>query len=136
MFSKSFKDLLIGLPGIFVYWITSLPAVVYSLIGLMILDVISGMIVAAKRCEISSQKSDSGMSKKVLQLIMVAAAGTFAHGLHLPVDLAGICAAAFCVSEMISICENACMLGVPMPDILMRAINASRKAVGSNNKGC
>ena len=101
-----------------------------TLVIFMIVDYITGLIVAAvfKR----SRKTDSGalsskvgfvgLCKKGVMMLVVLVA----HRLDLLVGTDYIRTAAvigFCCSELVSIVENAGLMGVPLPGVIIKAID-------------
>lgn len=110
-----------------------------TLVIFMCIDYITGLIVAAvfKR----SQKTDSGalsskvgfegLCKKGVMMLAVLAA----HRLDLLIGTEYIRTATvigFCCSELVSIIENAGLMGVPLPDVIVRAIDILKNK--SNDK--
>ena len=87
-----------------------------ALLTLMVLDYLSGILVAIKRKKLSSAVGFKGLSKKIMILVMVAVSNI--------IDVAIIGAGSTCrtltiafysVNEAISILENATNLGLPLP---------------------
>lgn len=85
---------------------------------LMICDVITGLLQAARQRAVSSEISSAGMIKKAGMLVLVLVAKALEAQVNSPV--AAVVAVFFAVSEGISIIENADQLGVPIPPILTR----------------
>lgn len=90
------------------------PPLIGILLVLMILDVITGLVAAAINKEVDSSFSYKGMLKKGQMLLMVAA-GMMFEFLYPDVPWGKIIAGLLCLSEMISITENASRAGVPLP---------------------
>jgi toxin secretion/phage lysis holin len=101
-----------------------------TLVIFMIVDYITGLIVAAVFNK--SQKTDSGalsskvgfvgLCKKGVMMLVVLVA----HRLDLLVGTDYIRTAAvigFCCSELVSIVENAGLMGVPLPGVIIKAID-------------
>ena len=101
-----------------------------TLVIFMIVDYITGLIVAAVFNK--SQKTDSGalsskvgfvgLCKKGVMMLVVLVA----HRLDLLVGTDYIRTAAvigFCCSELVSIVENAGLMGVPLPGVINKAID-------------
>ena len=100
-----------------------------TLIVFMSIDYITGLIVAAvnkspksKSGGLSSAIGLKGLAKKcvVLMLVLVAARLDLTLGTSYIRDAVCI---GFIANELISITENAGLLGVPMPEIFKRAID-------------
>ena len=99
---------------------------VQTLLILMILDFASGLLHAANSGKVSSDASWNGMRKKAMALVLVGAAHTFNATYSLGFDAGSAVAGFFCATEFISITENAGKLGLPLPKILVAAIEKLR----------
>jgi len=95
----------------------------YALIAFMILDYISGLIVAYLRKELSSEIGFVGIAKKVFIMSLVAV------GHILDVNVLGggaVCRSAvigfYLANEGISILENAGNIGLPLPKKLVEVL--------------
>lgn len=100
-----------------------------TLVTFMCIDYISGIIVAgvfkkskkSKHGALSSKIGWMGLCKKVMTLLIVVVA----YRLDLLINTDYIRDAAvigFCANELISIIENAGLMGLPLPSVLMDAI--------------
>jgi toxin secretion/phage lysis holin len=96
----------------------------------MIVDYITGMIVAAvfKRSQktdtgaLSSKVGFIGLCKKGVMMLVVLVA----HRLDILIGTEYIRTATgigFCCTELVSIIENAGLMGVPLPEIIIKAID-------------
>lgn len=101
-----------------------------TLIIFMAIDYIMGIIVAAifKKSDksesgaLSSRSAWTGLVKKFVTLLIVL----IAHRLDVLLGVAYIRTAAvigFCSSELVSIVENAGLMGVPLPPVIIKAID-------------
>lgn len=95
----------------------------YTLLGLILIDYLTGLVLAAAKRQVSSQIGFVGIMKKMLILVMVAL------GHLLDVNLLGGGAALrtaviffYAANEGISITENLAALGFPMPQQLKRVL--------------
>ena len=95
----------------------------YALIAFMILDYITGLVVAYIRKEISSEIGFTGIAKKVFIMALVAV------GHILDVNILGgraVCRSAvigfYLANEGISILENAGNIGLPLPKKLVEVL--------------
>lgn len=111
-------------------------ASIKTLILFMITDYISGLIVAAvfktsKKTETGALESGAcwkGIFRKIMTLILVAVA----YRLDLLIGASYIrdtVTIAFIASEGISILENAGLMGLPISDVLMNAIDVLKEKV-------
>ncbi|AWW26582.1 holin family protein [Acetobacterium sp. KB-1] len=95
----------------------------YTLLGLILIDYLTGLVLAAAKRQVSSQIGFVGIMKKMLILVMVAL------GHLLDVNLLGGGAALrtaviffYAANEGISITENLAALGFPMPQQLKQVL--------------
>lgn len=105
-----------------------LDGLMYALIAFMILDYISGVLVAIAEHELSSKIGFKGIAKKVIILILVAVG----HILDMHILGGGaVCRSAVCglyiANEGISILENASELGIPLPKKLLAVLKQLKK---------
>lgn len=91
-----------------------------ALVLLVLLDYITGVCVAVKERTLSSKIGSKGLSTKVTMFAMV--------GLSVVVDqlligaglaLSTVTILFYCSNELISICENASKMGLPLPKKLV-----------------
>lgn len=115
--------------GLFGGW----DAAMATLLIFMAVDYLTGFIVAAagkspksESGKLSSKIGWMGLAKKcvVLLLVLVAARLDLVLGTSYIRD--GVCIAFMC-NEVISILENAGLMGVPLPDVLKNAIDLLQK---------
>ncbi|WP_295219950.1 phage holin family protein [Ruminococcus sp.] len=111
--------------GLFGGWDASLA----TLLIFMSIDYLTGLIIAAvgksrksKNGHLSSFIGWKGLAKKVVSLLLVLVAVRLDIVLGTSYIRDGVCIAFMC-NELISIVENAGLLGVPMPGVLTKAID-------------
>jgi len=112
-----FKGFIVSIAAL----VSNFHPVVWGLFILIGLDILSGLVKAFVTKTVSSDASLRGMAKKSLILILVGLAGVIQKFLVtgiLPVDLVIGTAGFFCVTEIISILENASACGISVPPIL------------------
>ena len=95
----------------------------YALVAFMIIDYVSGVIVAVFRRELSSEVGFKGIAKKVLIMGLVAVG----HILDTHILGGGaVCRSAvigfYIANEGISILENSAKLGLPLPKKLISVL--------------
>ena len=100
-----------------------LDGLLYALIAFMVLDYITGLVVAYIRKELSSETGFKGIAKKVFIMALVAV------GHILDVNVLGggaVCRSAvigfYLANEGISILENAGNIGLPLPKKLIEVL--------------
>ena len=112
-----------------------------TLVIFMIVDYITGLIVAAvfKRSRktdtgaLSSKVGFVGLCKKGVMMLIVL----IAHRLDLMIGTEYIRTATvigFCCSELVSIIENAGLMGIPLPEVIIKAIDILKNKNGSDKK--
>jgi toxin secretion/phage lysis holin len=115
--------------GIFGGW----DAAMASLLLFMAVDYITGLIVAvsgkspkSESGKLSSKIGWTGLAKKCIVLLLVAVAVRLDMLLGTSYIRDGVCIAFMC-NEVISILENAGLMGVPLPSVLQDAIDLLQK---------
>jgi toxin secretion/phage lysis holin len=104
--------------------------VLAALLGLMAVDYITGLLVAGvfhrsgktQSGTLSSDAGFRGLCKKGVMLLLVLVGARMDELLGLHVIRSGV-AMAFVANELISILENAALMGVPVPEMLRRALD-------------
>ncbi len=103
------------------FWLGLYP-LMQLLLVLIVLDILSGLIGAFMRKEVSSTVSWAGIGKKALILIIVAGAEYAGNLADLQISetltLGAMVAGFYAVNEFISILENAAAAGIPIPKFL------------------
>lgn len=107
--------------GLFGGWDTALA----TLLIFMAVDYVTGLIVAAAgkspKGKLSSKIGWRGLAKKCVVLLLVLVAVRLDITLGTSYIRDAVCIA-FTVNELISITENAGLLGVPLPTVITKAI--------------
>jgi toxin secretion/phage lysis holin len=116
------KKAIAALPGAALGVILSMPALFKALLLLQALDFASGFMLAWSTGAISSDASRKGFTKKALALMLVLGLKVFESTNQLDLDLAGYVAGWFCLTELISIAENAGRAGLPIPERLRKVL--------------
>lgn len=130
--------------GAVVSFVTGLPPIIWVLVAVMSLDYITGLMCGAmgkspktENGGLSSKTAFQGLLKKVLILIIVGLAAlvdnaiTVSAGIQMAA-VTGACCMWFVASEGLSILENAAAMGVPIPKVLMKALETMRKQGGND----
>jgi len=101
-------------------WVAAMPLIAILLI-LIGLDIATGVLAAFITKQISSMTSFTGVLKKVVTLSLVAV-GICMEFIYPDIPWGRIVAMFFCVTEIISITENAARCGIPLPPQLVEAL--------------
>lgn len=110
-----------------------------TLVMFIVIDYVTGMYVAGilhkspktKSGGLSSEKGFHGIIKKIMLLVFVAI--MYRLDLFFNIDyLRNGTIVAYCVNELISIIENAGLMGVYVPDIVKRGIDLLNREVDDN----
>ncbi len=134
----SFKEYICAVSGALGGLITSLfggwDNGVITLLVFMLIDYFSGIMVAgvfknSKKTETGALESRAGwkgLCRKGMTLIMLVVAYRLdiQLGTNYIRDAVTIC---FCVNEAVSIVENAGLMGLPLPDVITKAIDILNK---------
>ncbi len=113
-----------------------------SLIIFMSVDYITGIMVAgvfhnSKKTAtgtLESRAGFKGLCRKALILLFVM----IAHRLDIMCEVDYIRNAViigFCANDLISIIENAGLMGVPLPEVIVKAVDVLQSKSGLNNEG-
>lgn len=109
-----------------------------TLIAFMAIDYVTGLIVAAVRKSpktdtggLSSRIGLKGLAKKCVVLLLVLVAARLDITLGTSYIRDAVCIG-FIVNELLSIIENAGLLGVPMPQALKNAVELLQDKDGRN----
>ena len=113
---------------------------VVTLIIFMVIDYAMGIIVAAvfKKSEksenggLSSRVCWIGLARKVMTLLFVIIANRLDVLIGTDYIRTGVIIS-FCASELISICENAGLMGVPLPSVITKAIDILKNRSEDNH---
>lgn len=112
-----------------------------TLVILMVIDYISGVIVAAvfKNSSkttgggLNSNVGFKGLVKKFFELMIVAAMVRIDIMLGITY-LRDLCIIGFVLNELISITENAGLMGIPLPPVVTKAIELLNEKVGGKDE--
>lgn len=110
-----------------------------TLLIFMLLDLISGLIVAINHKSLKSENKAvsslamwKGISKKIITLLLVVVA--YRIDIFLSVDFIRNCViATFIINECLSIFENATMIGIKVPKFLVNILDVAQIEI--SNKG-
>lgn len=126
--------------GAVVSFISGIPVIMWVLIGMMTIDFVTGLITGAmgksnktEGGKLSSRAAFEGLMKKVMVLLVVflAVLVDLAVQTGAGVSFSAVTGATclwFIASEGISVLENAAELGVPIPDVLLRALEIMKNS--------
>lgn len=136
---KEWTCALVGAVGGWLAWMFGgWDAAMLSLLIFMGVDYLTGLIVAAAGKSpktqgggLSSKIGWKGLAKKCIVLLLVLVAARLDAVLDVHYVRAGVCVAFMC-NELLSILENAGLMGIRLPDVLTRAIELLQQK--NNNK--
>lgn len=103
------------------------------LLGMMVLDYVTGLMVAVANKSLSSSVGTKGFIKKAYVIILIGAIYMLAHAVDGFSYIGDGVTVAYIVIEFISITENGGKLGVPMPAQVKKVI-AVLKDGGKDDK--
>lgn len=116
------KKMIAGLPGALLGVVATMPVLFWGLIGLQFADFATGFLLAWGNGAVSSDASRKGFAKKAIALLLVAALRIAETVQPMPIELSAYVAGWFCLTELISICENAGKAGLPIPRKLAQVL--------------
>ena len=144
---KRVIEIISGLAGGVISFFVGLPPIIWILVGVETMDYITGLICGfmgvSPKTEtggLSSNAAFRGLLKKVLILLVVglAAMVDMAVGKIANIEIVAVTGATclwFVASEGLSVLENAAAMGVPIPKILLNALEIIRQqAAGKEEK--
>ena len=144
---KRILEILAAVSGAVLSFFTGLPPIIWVLVAVMNLDYITGLMCGfmgkSPKTEtggLSSKTAFEGLLKKVLILVVVGLAALVDHAIAVSAGIemaavTGACCLWFVASEGLSILENAAVMGVQIPKILMKALETVRKKGEDENMG-
>lgn len=122
------------------YFIGKLDAMLIALCIAMIVDYISGLIVAfvfknspkTETGKASSAVCAAGLVKKLFMLVLVGVANTLDAALGVDFIKAGVIYA-FLSNEILSLLENATLMGIPIPKAIQNGLDILNGKVDKEN---
>lgn len=142
---KTITEILAGIGGAIAAFFTGLPPIIWILLAVMTIDYVTGIICGlmgkspkTENGGVSSGAAFKGLLKKALILLVVLLAALLDKAVALGAGVqfeavAGFTCMWFIASEGFSIVENAAAMGVPIPKILLQALEIV-KAKGGDEK--
>lgn len=119
---------------IVVYLLGGIDAAMTALLIFIVLDYITGLTAACIAGEASSKQGFKGILKKILILVLVAVSVRIDELTNSGGVLRTLVIYYFVSNEGLSIIENLGQVGVPIPQVLKRAIKELRKESNQNAK--
>lgn len=120
------RKLLAGVPGAILGVFLSLHPLFQALVVLQLIDFATGFLVAWSTRVVSSDASRRGFTKKAVAVALVLAVQVLGRAYSLDFDLSAMLAGWFCLTEVISIAENAVRAGWTLPAFFTRALLAMK----------
>lgn len=132
--AKTFTEILAAIGGAIASFFTGLPAIIWILLAVMTIDYITGIICGimgkSQKTEnggLSSSAAFRGLLKKMLIILVVLLAALLDKAVSVGAGVqfeavAGFTCLWFIASEGFSILENVARMGVPVPKILLQAL--------------
>lgn len=137
--SKIIQSIAAALSAVCGFMWGAMDGLLYALITFMVLDYVTGVLVAIAQKELSSKVGFKGIAKKVIILALVAVGHIL--DVHVLKGVA-VCRSAvigfYLANEGISILENAGELGIPLPKKLiavLKQLKDKEDKDGDSNNG-
>lgn len=133
-FIENFKIFLVASGGILGWMFGGFDALVYALIAFVIIDYITGVLVAIRTKNISSEIGFKGISKKIV-IFLVIAVGSIIDKCVITTGstLRTMLIMFYLANEGISIIENASNVGLPIPTKLKNILKQFSESINSDN---
>ena len=143
---KKVLEILSAIGGAIASFFVTMPPLVWILIAVMSIDYVTGLLCGAmgksKKTEtgyLASNEAWKGLMKKALILLVVLLAALLDKAVSMGAGVtfdavAGATCLWFIASEGFSILENVASMGVPIPKILMQALEIMRNKGGEQKK--
>ena len=103
------------------YWILLLPAI------MMAADILTGWIQATINGTWDSTKMRKGLYRKSGELLVIFVAYAIDAAIKLPIDIPAFIAVYIVVMELISVCENLNLAGLPVPTWIIKRLGKGAK---------
>lgn len=125
---KTLQYICAVLGGVMGFCFGELDGLFYALLAFVVMDYITGLIVAWRRKELSSAIGFNGLAKKVLIFCLVALGHIIdAYVLKTGAVLQSAITLFYIANEGISVTENAANMGVPIPKKLIDVLQQIKK---------
>ena len=145
---KKAVEVLAAAAGAVLSFFCGLPPLIWVLLAVMSLDYLTGLICGAlgkspktESGGLSSSEAFKGLLRKALILLVVLLAALLDHAVSISAEIefaavAGATCLWFIASEGMSILENAAAMGVPIPNVLLQALDLFKgKGGGGESPG-
>lgn len=131
-----FKSIAAALGAVSSYLFGGWSTALQTLFVFILIDYVTGILAAGKNGELSSKAGLKGIGRKAMIFVFVAMGHmadmqTSGGQLHLFRD--GVIAF-FVANEGLSVIENAGRMGVPVPEVVRKAVEALRNSKGGSSK--
>lgn len=125
------KGIIAALGGIAAYLWGPWDALIIALVACVVIDYITGVAKAAYKHELSSEVGFKGIVKKVMIFVLVGLASIIDHAVPAANSAFRSAVTLFYIAnEGLSILENAGELGLPLPNILKKALAKLKEQSG------
>lgn len=113
------KTIVMVVGGLISYMVGGLGLAFTVLLGLMVIDYVTGLMVAIYKKNLSSKVGSRGFIRKLYVILLIGAVYLIEQVTFEQVGyIADGVAVAYCVMELVSIVENGGKLNVPLPKML------------------
>ena len=143
---KTITEILAAMGGAIVSFFTGLPPIILVLAAVMTIDYVTGIICGlmgkspkTENGGLSSRAAFDGLLKKGLVILVVLLAALLDKAVSMGAGVqfeavAGFTCLWFIASEGFSILENAASMGIPVPKILLQALEIMKAKGGQDGK--
>jgi len=117
-----FQVIVGGIGSALTYLFGGVSALLGILLAFVVTDYITGVLAAGSKGELNSAIGFKGIGRKIGIFVLVAIAHLVDRALGDGTLIRDAAIFFYIANELLSIIENAGVLGVPIPDILLRAV--------------
>ena len=128
-----FKTVAAGAGAILAYLFGGWNALLGILLAFVITDYITGVVAAWLDKSLSSEIGFKGIAKKIMIFVIVAVAHLVDIALGLEAILMSAAIFFYLANELLSILENAARIGLPVPDIMQKALALLKEKGGGED---
>mgnify|MGYP000858020643 CR=1 FL=1 len=128
-----FKTVAAGAGAILAYLFGGWNALLGILLAFVITDYITGVVAAWLDKNLSSEIGFEGIAKKIIIFVIVAVAHLVDIALGLEAILMSAAIFFYLANELLSILENAARIGLPVPDIMQKALALLKEKGGGED---
>ena len=143
---KKITEILAAIGGAIISFFSGIPPILWVLVAIMTLDYLTGLLGGlmgkspkTEHGGLSSQEAFKGLMKKMLIIFVVLLAALLdrAVAMGAGIEFSAVCGATclwFIASEGMSVLENAAAMEIPIPKVLLKALEMFKDKSDGNEE--